>query len=144
MPTPFETLYGSVKTMVAAIATASGATITQATSNYGDDFRITPGTARYQVQVKPSEDWPRATVSYPRASVVVSIHHYVSSLADEESFLHVTMSYATDSLLEKSTWQVAAGVFDLEPDTEPEISDGEREGNVISFSFTASVLLDPV
>jgi hypothetical protein len=143
MPTPWETLYTSAQALVAAIASASSATITAAPSNYGDDFRITPGTARYQIQLRALEDFPRATVSYPRAEAVVLLHHYVSSLANEEAFLHVTMSHAADSLLNKQTWIAAAGVFDLEPGEEPELSEGEREGNVITFKFSAVVLMDP-
>ena len=144
MPTPFEDLYTGIKAMMALIDTASPANVTQAPSNYGLDFRIPSGNAMYQVQVSPAEDWPRATVNYPRAEVSIAIHHYVSSLANEEAFLHQTMSHAADELLAKTKWTAQAGVFDLEPDTEPEISEGAREGNVITFEITASVLMDPV
>jgi hypothetical protein len=147
MPTPFQDLYTAIKSMMTDIDTAAAAwssNVTQAPSNYGLDFRIVPGDAMYQIQIKPSEDWRNSNVNYPRAEVSVAIHHYVSSLANEEAFLHQTMDEVADSLLDGATWKAAAGVHDLEPDTEPEISDGAREGNVITFEITASVLMDPV
>jgi hypothetical protein len=53
------------------------------------------------------------------------------------------MSHVADSLLVKTVWQAAAGVFDLDPESEPEIGEADRVGNVISFEVTASVLMDP-
>ncbi len=144
MPTPFEDLYTAAKAMMVLVDAASPANVTQAASNYGLDFRVPSGNAVYQIQATPSEDWHRGTVDYPRAQVSIAIHHYVSSLANEEAFLHQTMSHVADELLNRTKWTAQAGVFDLEPETEPEISDGARDGNVITFEITASVLMDAV
>ncbi len=143
MPTPFEDLYAAVKVMMGLVDTAqTTADVLQAPTNYGLDFRVPSGNAVYQIQLSPAEDYHRGTVDYPRAEVSVAIHHYVSNIVNEEAFLHQTMSYVADELLARSKWPVQSGVFDLEDGTEPEVSEGNREGNVITFEVTATVLMD--
>jgi len=150
MPTPFEDLYTAAKARMLAAHTAAPTTITQAPSNYGTDFRITGGEARYQVQISPDKDYPRGNQNHPRAFVTILIHHYVAGasaaakLTNEESFLHDSMSRVADELLVESKWSAESGVYDLEPDESPEIGEGSRTGNVITFEITASVLLDAV
>ena len=143
MTTPFQDMFTAVQTMMTAASAASPTTVVAAPTNYGSDFRITPGTAVYQVQISPARDWPRANIAYPRAVVSVLIHHYVNSLTNEKAFLHQTMSEVTDRLLVMSVWSSQAGVYSLQPDIEPEISDGSRVGNVISFEVSAAVLATP-
>ena len=41
-------------------------------------------------------------------------------------------------------WKDQGGVFDFDPEDEPEMTEGEREGNAVTFTFTAVVLMDPV
>ena len=144
MPTPFEDLYTAGKAIMALVDTAAPANVTQAPSNYGLDFRIPSGNAMYQIQIAPKDDFRNSNLSYPRAEVSIAIHHYASSLANEEAFLHQTMSFVADELLDGTKWVAQSGVFNLEPETEPEISDGTREGNVITFEMVASVLMDAV
>ncbi len=74
MPTPFDDLYAAAQAIMADVNTAATTTVTAAPTNYGTDFRITAGEARYQVQISPEKDWPRGTVNYPRAVVTVLIH----------------------------------------------------------------------
>jgi hypothetical protein len=146
--TPFEDLYTAAAAMVddasTAAVSAGGTAITAADTNYGTDFRITPGAAQYQVQISPEKAYPRATVNYPRAIVTVLIHHYVSTLVNEKLFLYKTMSYVADKLLVGSIWRAESGIYDLEPEIDPEIDEGARTGNVISFAISASVLMTAV
>ena len=144
MPTPFDDLYAAAQAIMADVNTAATTTVTAAPTNYGTDFRITAGEARYQVQISPEKDWPRGTVNYPRAVVTVLIHHYVSSAANELLFLHNAMSFVADKLLVNSIWQAEAGIYDFEPGIDPEIDEGDRIGNVISFEVSASILMDAV
>jgi hypothetical protein len=98
----------------------------------------------YQARIVREKDYGAdSNVLYPRAIVEIAIHHYAANLADEVSFQNVTMSEVSNRFLRNSYWRAEAGVFDLEPDVAPELSDGERVGNVISFLLTASVLMDP-
>ncbi len=142
MPTPFEDLYTAVKAMVAAVSAASPETITLAPSNYGTAFEVASANSSYQVQITPAEDYSDGKSSFPRADVVVLIHHDVAAAADEDAFIHQTLSHAADSLLDKDTWRSQAGLFQVEPDTEPDVSEGSRVGHVITFEFTSSVLMD--
>jgi len=144
MPTPFDDLYTATKAIMADVNTAASTTLTQAPTNYGTDFRITSGEARYQVQMSPEKDYGNSNDSNPRAIITVLVHHYVSSLANEESFLHNAMSYVADKLLVTSIWSAESGVYGLQPNVDPEVSDGERTGNVITFEISASVLADAV
>jgi hypothetical protein len=144
MPTPFETLYTATKAIMALVNSASSLTVAQAASNYGTDFRIASAAVAYQIQITPLDDYHRGTVSYPRASVTVLLHHYAATLANEETFSHETMSHMADQFLPATKWEAQAGVFSLDPDEEPEIESEGREGNVISFSATAVVLMDAV
>jgi hypothetical protein len=143
MPTAFQFIYQAAKNILSDINTDADTTVTQAPTNYGTDFRITPGEARYQVQVSPVKDYARSSNdNHPRAVVVVLIHHYASSLYNEETFTFSTMQIVSDKLLSDSIWAAESGVFGLQHDLEPEISDGERTGNVITFEIEASVLAD--
>ena len=144
MPTPYEDLYTAVQAMMADVATASPETITLASDNYGTLFSITAGNASYQVQIAPTEDYHRATVSHPSAGVTILVHHLKSVSSDEIAFLHETMSHATDTFLDRSNWSAETQVYDLDPDSEPEISEASREGNVTSFEITATVLMNAV
>ncbi len=144
MPTPFEDLYTALGVMLAAVSTASPTTLTAAPTNLGLDFRITPGAGVWQLRSVPLQDYARATVKYPRAAVTVLLHHYVTTLTNERDFTSETLSHAADSLLDRATWIAQAGIYGLEPDDEPQIGDGERTGNVITFDITATVLMDSV
>lgn len=144
MPTPFDDLYAAAQAIMADVNTAATTTVTAAPTNYGTDFRITPGEARYQVQISPEKDFGNSNDSYPRAIVTVLIHHYVTTLANEVLFLHNLMSFAADKLLVRSIWQAEAGIYDLQPGVDPEMDDGGRTGNVISFEISAAVLMAAV
>jgi len=144
MSTPFDDLYAAVQAIMAAVDAAASTTVTAAPTNYGTDFRITPGEARYQVQISPQKDWGNSNVNYPRAVVTVLVHHYVLSAVNELLFLHDTMSHVADKLLVGSIWRAEDGIYDLQPDLDPEMSDGERVGKVITFEISASVLMDAV
>ena len=144
MPTPFDDLYAAAQAIMGDVNTAATTTVTQAPTNYGTDFRITPGAALYQVRISPEKDIGHSNAIYPRAVVTVLIHHYVNSAANELLFLHNLMSFVADKLLVGSIWTAEAGIFGFEPDEDPEIDEGNRTGNVISFEISASVLMDPV
>jgi hypothetical protein len=144
MPTPFDDLYAAAVAIMTDVNTAATTTVTVAPTNYGTDFRITPGAAVYQVQISPEKDYSRATVNYPRAIVTVLIHHYVTTAANERLFLHNLMSYVADKLLVGSIWSAEDGIYDMQPGIDPEIDDGERTGNVISFAISAPVLMAAV
>jgi len=144
MPTPFDDLYAAAQAIMADVNTAATTTVTQAPTNYGTDFRIPAGEARYQVQISPQKDHGNSNDSNPRAIVTVLIHHYVSSLANEALFLHNLMSHAADKLLVASIWSAESGIYNLQPGVEPEMEDGGRIGNVITFETSAVVLMDAV
>lgn len=132
--------------MMADVATAaSPETITLAPDNYGTDFRVTAANSMYQVQITPTEDdGANANVQFPRAEVVILIHHHRTIVADEIAFLHKTMSHVADTFLVSSKWQAEAGIRGLDPEDEPGISEASRELKVTSFEITATVLMDAV
>ena len=144
MPTPYEDLYTAAKAVMASVNALTSQTVSQAPTNLGEDFRVASGEVEYQIQIAAEQDWHRGSVQYPRARCVIRLHHYAATLASEETFLHVTMSHMADEFMERAKWSARTGVHDLDIETEPEISDGEREGNVISFEATATVLMDSV
>ena len=143
MPTAHQDLYDAIKTMMVAVNAAVSQTIAQAPTNYGTDFRITAGTVAYQIQISPISNWKRSTVVYPRSEVSIAIFHYRTSLTTEETFLHVTLSEIRDKFLDPAMWSAESGVYGLDLDTEPEISEGALVGNVLVFELTATVLSDP-
>jgi hypothetical protein len=146
MPTtPFEDLYTAVQAMMVDVATASSPeTITLASDNYGTRIEVTAGNSMYQVRISPSEDdGANSNVNYPRAEVVILIHHHKTIASDEIAFLHKTMSHVADAFLDRATWRAESGIYDLD-DEEPEISEASREGRVITFEITATVLMDAV
>jgi hypothetical protein len=136
-------LYQAVAAMIDDVEAAVSAVITAAPTNFGDDFRITPGAAVYQTRVVGEIPFLNSNVSYRRAIVEVAIHDFVRNSTDELVFMALTMQEVADRFLDGSYWRAESGIFNLEPDVDPEISDGERVGNVISFVVTASVLMDP-
>lgn len=144
MPTPFEDLNTAVKAMMALVNAAASHNVVQAIENFGTDFQVTSGHSVYQIHISPREDFSRGSVIYPRAEVTIFIHHYASGLVAQELFQFVTMSHVADELLDVTKWQAQSGVFSLDPDEDPEISDGSIEGRVITFEVTATVLMDPV
>jgi hypothetical protein len=144
MATPMGDMYAAANAIMATVNAAASTTVAQAPTNYGTDFRITPGSAAYQVQITPEKDYGDSNSSYPRAIVTVLIHHYVSSLMNEEYFLFTVMSLVADNLLVASVWQAQTKIFDLQRDIDPEIEDGGRVGNVITFEVSAVVLADAV
>jgi hypothetical protein len=136
-------LYAAIVAIIDNIETAVTKTIAAAPTNFGDDFRIPTGTAMFQARIVREHDYVNSNVNYPRAIVEIAIHHYATNLADEVSFMNVTMSEVSARFLANSYWIAEAGVFNLEPDVDPEIGDGERVGKVVSFLVTASILMDP-
>jgi hypothetical protein len=147
MAVPYQAIHDAAVAIIGDVETPSGAVITQAPSNYGTDFRITPGEARFQVQLSIEKNYPLSSnESYPRAIVTILIHHYATSLADENTFAHFTMQVLAQYLMVSSVWGAESGVRGFQPDgsshIDPEISDGERVGNVITFEISAAVLAD--
>lgn len=132
--------------MVNTVGVNAPTSLTQAPTNYGLDFRITPGVGVYQVQVVPEADHHRANESFERARVFILIHHYVSSHSNENAFVNNLMWRAADELLTAENWTgtvpgVGTVVATVEPGTEPTISDGTREGNVITFEIALSIVI---
>jgi len=142
--TAMSDAYDAAKAIMVLANAAAPTTLVQAPTNYGTDFRITPGSGLYQVQVSPEFDYHKGTVSHPKAIVVVLVHHFVSSLANEESFLHSSMFQVSERLLDRTFWRAEPGIYDFEPEVEPELSDAEREGNVITFDIAASILMTAI
>lgn len=140
--TAFQSLYTAAKAIMDDAAAASSTTLAHAPTNYGTNFRITAGTGLYQVQITPERPWHRANVAHPRAVCAVFIHHYVTTLANEVAFLHDTLNQVADRMLDAPTWAAESGIYSLQPDLDPTMDDGGREGNVITFEVTASVLMD--
>lgn len=142
MPTPYEALYA------AAVAVIDGPTYTttlaQGPKDHGTDFRITPGTALYQVQITPAENTHRGTVDYPTAQIKFSIAHWSSGSANENAFLHDTLYAAIAAITDNALWTAEAGIYSLDLEEDPSISDGERESNVITFEITVICLMAPV
>jgi hypothetical protein len=142
MAVPFEDLYDAAQAIMADVASTSGATITLAPTNFGTDFAITPAQEVFQVQIQIQEDYKRSNVNYPRAIVTILIHHYVTTAADAKNFVTFTMGIAKDKFLSSSIWGAETRIFSLDPDDDPDISGGERIGDVITFEITATVLMD--
>jgi len=145
VPTAIEDIYAAAQAIMGDVNTAATwTTLTQAPTNYGSDFRIPSGEGRYQIQISPQKNYGGdPNVTYPRVICTVLIHHYVASLADEVEFLHKTMSEAIDRLTVGTVWGAESGIFAFQPDTEPDVDEGDREGNVITFEISAVVLADP-
>ena len=148
MATSYDAIYAAALALMADVNTAATGTVIQAPTNYGRDFRITPGSAVYQVQLTPLVSIGDANSNYPRSVVTVSIHHYVLNpdpyLTDEKKFLHNMMNHAADHLMVRAKWRAKAGVFDIQDGIDPDMSDGERVGNVISFEVNTAVLATAV
>ncbi len=144
MTTSYDDVYAAAVALMADANTAATGTVIQAPTNYGLDFRITPGSAVYQVRHTPLVSIGDANSNYPRTIVQVLIHHYVTTLANEKLFLNDMMYHASNHLMVRSKWRAEAGVYDLQDDIDPEMSDGERVGNVISFEVNAAVLATAV
>lgn len=142
--TALQSMYTAAQTIMAAAAAASPTTLTQAPTNYGSDFRITPGQARYQIQITPEKVYQNSNLNFPRAIVTVLIHHYATNLASEVAFLHDTLGQVADRFLLSSTWAAQTGIYALQPGVEPEMDDGGKIGKVITFEASAVVLADGV
>lgn len=144
MPTPFEDLYTAAKAIVDTAVASSQTTLALAPTLYGTDFRIVAGQGLYQIQIQPEKDYPRGNINHPRAIVTALIHHRATNLANEVAFLHGTISDIADAFLVGSVWTAKSGIYDLQPDVDPEMEDGGRVGNVITFNASAVVLMDAV
>jgi hypothetical protein len=140
--TGYAAMDTAAKAIMALVNSASSLTVTQAPTNHGTDFRIASGTVRYQIQITPMPDYHRGTVQYPRATVTVLMHFYSASLANEEAFAENAMGHMADQFLPPSKWTAQSGIFGLDPEEEAEIAYEGREGNVISYAATATVLAD--
>lgn len=128
--------------MLRTVSRASPTSITLADSNYGSDLHIPLGDAVYQVRLTPAAKYHKGSTAHPRTHASILIHHYVSSAANEGAFLHDTMSRVADRLLDEDGWLLGfPRVEGFEPDVEPRIYDGTRDGNVITFEITATVLM---
>ena len=142
--TPLESIYIAAGLLIDAAESAAAATVlTDAPSDYGTDFRITPGAGVTQIQVAPQMPYINSNVSYPRAVVSVLIHHYVTGSVNEQSFTLGLMNSIADQLMSRTLWAAQSYIYGLQPDIDPEISDGERTGNVITFEVSAVVLAEP-
>ena len=144
MPTAYEDLYTAAQVILAAVNTAAPTTLVLAPTNYGTDFRITPGEGLYQIRIQPVQRVDNSNVHYPRAVCSALLTHYVTTPSNEADFLHATMNELADRWLLNSVWQAEPGIFDLQADIDPEIEEGDRTGNVITFEASASVLMDPI
>jgi len=134
----------AVTAIMADVATDSGKVISSAPTHFGRDFRITPGEARFQDRIVQERDYGHSNALHRRAIVVIEIHHYITGPGDEGTFHKTTMGYAADRFLDPNMWEAESGIFSLQPGIDVELSDGERVGNVITFEFTASILLNAV
>lgn len=144
MATAYEDLYAAAQAIMADVNTAAPTTIVLAGTNYGVDFRITPGEGLYQIRIQGVQRFDNSNVHYPRAVCSVLLAHYVTTPTNETDFLHATMNELADRWLLNSVWQAETGIFDLQADIDPEIDEGDRVGNVITFEASASVLMDPI
>ena len=145
MPTPHQFIYNAAGWIMDDVNTAVTGTLAAAPTDYGRDFRIPADTAMWQVQLTAVPDYgANSNQPYPRAIVTVLVHHYATSKYQEQQFAQVAMSKVADLLMDRSVWRAEAGIYDLEPEVDVDVSDGERVGNVITFEITASVLADPV
>lgn len=144
MPTAYEDLYTAAKAIMVAVDTAAPTTLALATTNYGTDFRITPGQGIYQIRVTGVKRVFNSNVGYPRAVCSVILAHYVTTPTNESDFVHATMNELASRWLLASVWEAQDGIFSLQADLDAEIDEGERTGNVITFEASASVLMDPI
>jgi hypothetical protein len=144
MPTPVDDLYTAAKSIMGVVNGLSSVVIVQAPTNYGDDFRIPNGTSMYQVHISRERDYHKGTVKHPRAVVSVSMHHRITDLANEELFLHDALSHLSDQFTANDLWRAGVRIYDLQPGLDPEMSEGSREGKVLSFEVSAVVLADAV
>ena len=147
MATSYDRIFAAAVALMGDVNAAATGTVLLAPTNYGLDFRITPGSAVYQVRLSTMVSIGDANSTYPRVIVTVLIHHYVlknDSLVDEKKFLHNMMNHVADHLMVQSKWQAEAGIYAFPDGIDPEMSDGERVGNVISFEVNAAVLATAV
>jgi len=144
--TPTQNIYTSAVAIMGNVAgyVASSQTLALAATNYGTDFKITPGQGVYQIRVAQVDDYVRSNVSYPRAQVTILVHFYRQSLAQESVFCHRTMDYVRASVFSAGAWQAETGIFSFDPDEDLEISEGERIGNVITFELTLTLIANVV
>ena len=139
MPTPYEDLYAAAVAIV-----DTGATFESAPTNFDTDFRLTAAVYTYQVRIQPLPPRVLSNQTYPRAAITIDIHYPLTTFATEKTFAHSIIYTASALLFDHAQWEAEAGVYGFDLDEEPEMDEGAREGNVISFTFTAVVLMDPV
>lgn len=114
-----------------------------AASNFGTDFRVSAGTESYQIQVRHDGiEISQSNVNYFRVRVTMLFHHKRTSLADERTWMYTTLN-PFRLLTAHLQWTQQAHVYDLaDEDGDPESSDIEREGNVLTWTFGITLLVD--
>lgn len=145
MPTATENLYTAAAAMMSIVNGSAPTTLSQAPTSYGSDFRITPGSGLYQIQASYGGYFFRSNQKYPIIVLTILIHHNVNSSSNETSFLGQTIDLARSTLLDRSAWAdgVGYGIHEVDRDEYLSIGEVSRIGNVITFEFRGTMLMDP-
>lgn len=147
MPTPAE--------FVATVQTALGVVIFDGGSGpsharMGTDFDalhepVPSGEVRYQIQsfTLPQTTLPDSEANYrPAVLVVLKVHYKLSDpLAEAAEWTQALMQSVLQTLTTPQWWFDLSGVHYI--DKAPEGSDVARVGDVVSFTVTATVTIDP-
>ena len=122
--------------------TAVGETAAQAGSDFGTDFRVPSGQSLYQVRTLPvGLQYTSGNEIYYEVKVAIDIHHNRSSYADELNFQTVVVNGAFAYLFDRALWVSRSNVYAIAEDG-AESDEIEREGDVLTYSFAITLLMD--
>lgn len=142
MSLPCQNARAAAVANLVAMFTATSETAAQAPSDFGTDFRVPSGESLYQVRTLPVEIKNISTNDiHFGVKVSIDIHHNRSSYADELLFMTTVVNGAFSYLLDSDLWESRANVYGIGEDG-AESDEIEREGNVLTYSFAITLLVD--
>jgi len=142
--TPSQNVANRAVALVQTALTHTTTTYAKAASNYGTDFRIPDSTCHYQIQTTlDGIEIGQSNETYYRVRLTVILNYKAVDLADEKRFSRVIVDDVGNGyLLRQGSWGTGdATIYDLaEDDGDPEIDDTEKEGNVLTWKLSITVL----
>jgi hypothetical protein len=141
---PSQSAFNAAQLNIVGLYASRALTQSVAPTHHGTDFRLTAGTERWQIHVRPDGiEIGESNITYYRVRVTILMHHLITSIVDEVNFIYKTMDQAFVYFYPSSIWTAKAHIYNLaDEDGDPESSDIEREGNVLTWTFGITLLVD--
>ena len=116
----------------------------RADSQFADNLEsIGAGETKFQLQafvIGESESADSGTAFVPSLSIGLSVHHRLGASETEQDYVLGAMQTESVTILAPDWWSSIAGVFAI--DEEPKLEDGDRVGNVVSYTLTVTVAVN--